>query len=174
MLEKIFESLLWNSRWIVLLAVIFSILAAFGLFYITTYDVITTLEHLLHYGELDAQGRATLKTMTVGHVVGAVDGYLLGTIMLIFALGLYELFISEIDPARGNKQSNNILLINSLDDLKDRLAKVILMILVVIFFENAIELQPENSLDLLYFALGIAFTALGLFLAHKAYGDHKD
>jgi uncharacterized membrane protein YqhA len=35
----------------------------------------------------------------VAHTVGSIDGFLLATILLIFALGLYELFISDIDEA---------------------------------------------------------------------------
>jgi uncharacterized membrane protein YqhA len=36
----------------------------------------------------------------VAHTVGSIDGFLLATILLIFALGLYELFISDIDEAQ--------------------------------------------------------------------------
>lgn len=172
MLERLFENFLWSSRWIVLLAVVFSLASAFGLFYMTTVDVIATLSHLTHYLELDEAARLELRTNTVGHVVASVDGYLLGIIMLIFALGLYELFISEIDPAQHSSNSSNILLINSLDDLKDRLAKVILMILVVIFFERAIHLNPKDMLELLYMGLGILMVSLALYFAHKAY--HTD
>jgi uncharacterized membrane protein YqhA len=109
-----------------------------------------------------------MKAQTVAHVVASVDGFLLGAIMLIFSLGLYELFISKIDVAQGNGTSK-ILIINSLDDLKDKLAKVILMILVVMFFEQAIFLKPTGPLELLYYALAIMLVALALFLSHKAY-----
>ena len=70
----------------------------------------------------------------VAHVVEVVDGYLLAAIMLIFALGLYELFVSRIEIAEGSEFAERLLLIRSLDDLKDRLAKVVLLILVVKFF----------------------------------------
>lgn len=49
-------------------------------------------------------------------------------VMLIFWLGRYELFVSDIDEARATRASSRIPVIGSLDDLKDRLAKVILMI----------------------------------------------
>jgi uncharacterized membrane protein YqhA len=41
--------------------------------------------------------RKELKIEMVAHAVGAIDGFLLATILLIFSLGLYELFISDID-----------------------------------------------------------------------------
>ncbi|MPQ76727.1 YqhA family protein [Hydrogenovibrio sp. JE_KL2] len=167
--EDWFESFLWNSRFIVLFAVVASLLMAFGIFYVTSIDVYYTLSHLSHYAQLDDAARADLKAKTVAHVVGSVDGFLLGTIMLIFSLGLYELFISKIDAAEGNKTSSKILMIHSLDDLKDKLAKVILMILVVMFFEQALFLKPTAPLELLYYSLAIMLVALALYLSHKAY-----
>ncbi|BBP45071.1 hypothetical protein THMIRHAS_04440 [Thiosulfatimonas sediminis] len=166
--EKSVEYALWNSRFVVMVAVVASLLTAFAIFYITMIDVFYTISHLAHYHQLDDAGRADLKALTVAHAVSSVDGFLLGAIMLIFSLGLYELFISKIDLAKGNNTSK-ILIINSLDDLKDKLAKVILMILVVMFFEQAIFLKPTGPLELLYYALAIMLVALALFLSHKAY-----
>ncbi len=171
-LERYFEGLLWNSRFIVLLAVIASLIMAIGIFYVTAVDVYYTIAHLGHYHELNDADRMELKAMTVAHVVSSVDGFLLGTVMLIFSLGLYELFISPIDAAEGKNSASKILMINSLDDLKDKLAKVILMILIVMFFEQAIFLKPTGPLELLYYSLAIMLVAAALYLSHKAYEKH--
>ncbi|MDR9498165.1 MAG: YqhA family protein [Hydrogenovibrio sp.] len=167
--EKGFEGLLWNSRFVVLLAVIASLVMAFGIFYMTSIDVYYTLAHLTHYHELAGADRAELKAQTVAHVVGAVDGFLLGTIMLIFSLGLYELFIDKIQAAEGKMGASQILIINSLDDLKNKLAKVILLILIVMFFEQALFLKPTTPLELLYYSLAIVLIALALYFSQKAY-----
>jgi uncharacterized membrane protein YqhA len=100
--------------------------------------------------------------------VDVVDGYLLALVMLIFGLGMYELFVSDIGQARGSKASSKILVIDSLDDLKNRLAKVILMILIVRLFEHAFRMQVQTMLDLLYFAAAVALVGLALFLTHKS------
>lgn len=170
--ERAFESALWNSRFVVLVAVVASLLTAFAVFYTTAIDVYYTITHLAHYHSMDDAGRALLKSQTVAHVVGAVDGFLLGAIMLIFSLGLYELFISKIDIAEGEKGASKILMINSLDDLKDKLAKVIIMILIVMFFEQAIFLKPTEPLELLYYALAIMMVSLALYLSHKSSSKH--
>lgn len=167
--EHIFETFLWKSRLVVLLAVVASLITAFAIFYITTIDIYFILAHLTEYHQLDDAARADLKAQTVGHVVSSVDGYLLATIMLIFALGLYELFISKIDLAENSHGASQILLINSIDDLKDKLTKVILMILIVMFFEQALFLKPSGTLELLYYSLSIMLVALALYLSHKAY-----
>jgi uncharacterized membrane protein YqhA len=91
--------------------------------------------------------------------------------MLIFSFGIYELFISEIDDAKG-AHGSSMLVISSLDDLKDRLAKVIIMILIVLFFEHAIHIRPHDVVELLYYGVGIAFVSFALYLLHKAYEGH--
>ena len=166
--ERIFESALWNSRFVVLSAVLASMVAAFAMFYVATVDAYFMTSHLLEYASpsLGVAERSALRATTVTHVVEIVDGYLMATVLLIFALGLYELFISDIDPAAQSEAAMNVLIINDLDDLKSRLAKVILMILIVRFFENAIRMQFVNALDLLYLAGGIALIGLALYLSH--------
>jgi uncharacterized membrane protein YqhA len=168
MFERIFETILWNSRLVVYAAVVASLFASLGLFYMTTVDVYDIVHHLMSYMVLDDDAQDALRADTIAHIVGAVDGYLLAIVMLIFTFGIYELFISEIDNAK-EAHGSNMLVITSLDDLKDRLAKVIVMILVVLFFEHAIHIQPKGVLDLLYYGIGIAFVSLALFLLHKAY-----
>jgi uncharacterized membrane protein YqhA len=167
--ERIFERLLWSSRLVVLVAVVASLLVGLAVFYIATVDVIELLRHLGDYASasLAADARAALRAQTIAHVVEVIDGYLLGTIMLIFAFGLYELFISRIDAAEGNELAERVLLIRNLDDLKDRLAKVVLLILVVKFFEHALGMEFERPLDLLYLGVGIALTAAAIYISHR-------
>lgn len=171
--EKLFEGVLWESRFAVLFAVVASLFSSLAVFYMATIDAYYMISHLGEYASpaLDSVERNTLRSATITHVVEIVDGYLLATVLLIFALGLYELFISKIDQAENAETSSNVLLISSLDDLKGRLAKVILMILIVKFFEHAIGMSFRSPLDLLYLAGGISLLGLALYLSHA--GDHK-
>jgi uncharacterized membrane protein YqhA len=172
MLERGFEHALWNSRFVVVVAVVASVAAAIALFYITTVDVWYTVAHVLHYADpsLAADARKALHDDTVTHIVEVVDGYLLATVMLIFAFGLYELFVSDIDEARGTSTSSRILVIDSLDDLKSRLVKVILMILIVKLFEHAVKMHIESIIELLYLGGAIALVGLALYLTHASEG----
>ncbi len=172
--EQAFESMLWRSRMIVLSAVIASLLASIAMFFLATVDAYFMLAHLGEYLSPDLLGeaRAAFRAQTVTHVVEIIDGYLLATVLLIFSLGLYELFISKIDQAEGEERASKVLVIHSLDDLKARLSKVVLMILVVKFFEHAISMKFNSSLELLYLAIGIAFIGLALYLSHAADSSH--
>ncbi|MCU7906221.1 MAG: YqhA family protein [Candidatus Thiodiazotropha sp. (ex Epidulcina cf. delphinae)] len=169
-MEKIFEQILWNSRLVVLAAVIASLAAAVAMFYMASVDAFYTISHLGNYASpaLTSVERIELRSTTVTHVVEIVDGYLLATVLLIFSLGLYELFISKIDHAEGSESASNVLMISSLDDLKSRLAKVVMMILVVRYFEFALGMNFVTPMDLLQFAAGIALLGLALYLSHMA------
>ena len=77
-------------------------------------------------------------------------------------------FISEPDEAKDSGQSTKLLVINSLDDLKSKLAKVILMILVVTFFEVSLSMPFVEAVDLVYFALGILMVSLALYFSSRS------
>jgi uncharacterized membrane protein YqhA len=173
-LEKMFEGMLWNSRLVVVVAVLSTMAGAFALFYMATVDAFYLVTHLLHYAspEMDAAARTVARGQTVTHVVEIVDGYLLATFLLIFSMGLYELFISKIDQAEQAENASKVLTIHSLDDLKTRLAKVVLMILVVRFFEYALGMGFKTPFELLQFAAGIALLGLALYLAHLSDSSH--
>lgn len=177
-IESIFEGGLWNSRFVILAAVVGSLVAGFVIFYMATVDVYFLFQHAIHYADasLSDEARKALHDSTVSHIVEVVDGYLLATVMLIFSLGLYELFISDIDQAHGSKASSKILVINNLDDLKGRLAKVILMIMIVTLFEEALHMKLETPLDLVYLGASITLIALALYFSHAAesVGGHAE
>jgi len=94
----------------------------------------------------------------------------MAVVMFLFGFGLYELFISDIDIAKTSK-SARILEIHSLDELKDKLAKVIVMVLVVNFFQRVLHTQYNGALEMVYFALSILALSLGLYFLHKG-GKH--
>ncbi len=176
LIEWLFEGFLWNARLVVLVAVLASLVVSLAVFFVTTVDVFYLVLELEHYAGLDSAGRGDVHDQTIRHVVQVIDGYLLATVLLIFSLGLYELFISRIDQA-DESTASRILSIRNLDDLKNRLAKVILMILIVKFFDYAIGMKFKEPLDILSFAGGIALIGLALYLAHGAehhagHGNH--
>jgi uncharacterized membrane protein YqhA len=152
----------------VLVAVVASLVAGFAIFFISTVDVVQLLGKIAVYTDpaMSDKARDSLRSGILAHIVDAVDGYLLATVMLIFAMGLYELFISKIDAVETSELAERVLLIKNLDDLKDRLAKVVLLMLVVKFFQYALDLKYENPLELLYLAIGILLIAAALYLSH--------
>jgi uncharacterized membrane protein YqhA len=167
-LERLFERLLWQSRVLVVVAVAASALLAAGTFYLATVDVVFLVGNLLPYASptLDTAGRVALREDTVAGIIKAVDAYLIAAILLIFALGLYELFVNKIDPSESAARTvPRLVQVTSLDDLKDRIAKLVLLVLIIEFFQYALKLKYATPLDLLYLAIGVLFIGGALYLS---------
>jgi uncharacterized membrane protein YqhA len=169
-IERSIEAILWNSRFLVLLPVFVALLLAIGVFVVTTVDAVIILGDSVRYvdPQISADDRTVLRLDTISNVVAVVDGYLLAAILLIFALGMYELFVNKIDAAEGSEFAERLLLIRSLDDLKNRLANVILLILIVKYFQAALNLKYDTAADLLSLAIGVILIAGALFLSGRA------
>eukprot|EP00241_Pyramimonas_parkeae_P001599 CAMPEP_0114269556 /NCGR_PEP_ID=MMETSP0058-20121206/26696_1 /TAXON_ID=36894 /ORGANISM="Pyramimonas parkeae, CCMP726" /LENGTH=468 /DNA_ID=CAMNT_0001388091 /DNA_START=568 /DNA_END=1975 /DNA_ORIENTATION=+ len=107
-----------------------------------------------------------------GYVVAAIDDFVLGVVLLVFGLGMYELFISEIDQeAMGNGTDLSLgkrpewLQTKGLDDLKKKLAKVIIMSLLVKtlgFFESV---EVSGSTELLQAATAVTLCSIAMYFA---------
>ncbi len=166
---KWFERLLWGSRLLILVAVVASVLVALCALYVATVDVVHLVVQTARY---TAHSPDEAHAEIVTTVVRTVDGYLLTAVMLIFAMGLYELFIGKIDAAEASEVAPRLLLIRSLDDLKDRLAKVVVLILVITFFQQALALHFGSARDLVYLALGTLLVGGALYLSSRAGGKH--
>jgi uncharacterized membrane protein YqhA len=170
-MERIFESTLWSSRFIVILAVIFGLVGAIILFAVASVDIYDTAEFVVNT-YMNHEHPQNFHEDVVSGVIGAVDFYLIGVVMILFSFGLYELFISDIDIAKNKDgHDNKILAIDSLDQLKDKISKVIVMVLVVSFFQKVTHTQYDNALDMLYFGLSITAVSVGLYFLGKV-GKH--
>jgi uncharacterized membrane protein YqhA len=85
--------------------------------------------------------------------VTIIDLFLLGTVLYIIAVGLYELFVDPGLPMPA------WLRITTLDDLKERLLGVVVVLLAVTFLGSAV--TWDGSVNIL--ALGLAVgTVLGV------------
>ena len=166
MLERVFEGAIWRSRFVVILAVVFGLIGAFVLFIVASMDIWGVAVYTFNTIITGAHPDKFHEDIVAG-IIGAVDLYLIAVVMFIFAFGLYELFISEIDEAMEDGKTSSILAIHSLDQLKDKIAKVIVMVLVVSFFQKVLHMEYSTALEMLYFALSIASLSIGLYFLGK-------
>ncbi|KAK3017288.1 hypothetical protein RJ639_006392 [Escallonia herrerae] len=118
------------------------------------------------------------------HLVEAIDVYLAGTVMLIFGMGLYGLFISNV-PADAHpsvdraltgsslfgmfalKERPKWMKISSLDELKTKVGHVIVMILLVKMFERSKMVTIATGLDLLSYSVCIFLSSASLYILHN-------
>lgn len=166
MIEKIFEKVLWNSRFITILPVIFGLVGSVVMFVVASYDIIKVILGVWSYIVLNDHS-VDVHSDSVGLIIGAIDLYLMAIVFFIFSFGIYELFISEIEEMRESKHAR-VLEIHSLDQLKDKIGKVIVMVLIVNFFQRVLHTGFSSPLEMTYLALSILALCLGLYFLHKS------
>ncbi|CAA0395816.1 hypothetical protein AtNW77_Chr4g0295551 [Arabidopsis thaliana] len=122
-------------------------------------------------------------------LVEAIDIYLLGTVMLVFGLGLYELFISNLDTSESRthdivsnrsslfgmftlKERPQWLEVKSVSELKTKLGHVIVMLLLIGLFDKSKKVVITSVTDLLCISVSIFFSSACLFLLSRLNGSH--
>ena len=164
MLENKFEKTLWSTRFVVLIAVVLSIVSSITLFILGGWDILqaTIISNPIFDHNINTNNDLLFK------IISSIDLFLIGIVLLIFGFGVYELFISEIEFARG-KFADSTLKINSLDQLKNKIIKVIIIVLIVKFFEKVLKLSHNFTTprDLLLFSLSILSICVGYFLINR-------
>ena len=136
------RQLLGSSRYFIVVAVIGSFIASAAAL---VYGGMATAAIVWRtFSERDfSQTGAKLLAVDL---VTMIDLFLLGTVLYIVAVGLYELFIDPSLPMP------NWLRITTLDDLKERLLGVVAVLLAVTFLGSAV--TWNGTTDIL--ALGVA------------------
>jgi uncharacterized membrane protein YqhA len=140
------EWLVEKSRYLPLIG-IFSMLvgslAAFFVGAVKTFQVLQT-----------AAAQYTEAEPTLYVLFEALDCFLVGTGLIVIAVGLYELFI-------GGLEVPDWMLVKSLDELKAKFVFVIIPVMAVKFVQKILK-QDGDSLDTLYYGGSIAIITLAL------------
>lgn len=155
------ERVLWSTRLLLLGGVAGSAGLAAAVVWVATVDLARFAADVAHYTTNDAAG---LRSELVTDVVKIVDTYLVAAILIVAAFGLYELFIGRLDARRTDGDAPRLLVARSLDELKDRIAKLVILILVIEFFQRALKTDVSDAEDLLVFGGGIALVTLAAVL----------
>jgi uncharacterized membrane protein YqhA len=141
-----------STRYLALIGVVFGWIASLTAF---AWGAIKTVKVVIALvtGHLDGMAVA---------LVGVMDAFLIASGLLIFALGLYELFVGELALP-------DWLVFHDLDELKGKLAGIIIMVMAVSFLER-LE-TTGDAREILYSGIAVALvsaTMIALGYKHKA------
>lgn len=117
--------------------------------------IFTAGAETLRAGDFSAK---TAKTLSLG-VIEIIDMFLVGTVAYITAVGLYKLFISNVEvelPIR--------LKINSLSDLEDKIIGVVVAALAVAFLGHAASGSEPTALLNYGGGIALVIAALAFFM----------
>lgn len=163
---RLLHRLLAATRFLPLLGIVGSLLLAAALFVVGLWRAV-----VLAFGIIEAvTDDSTAKVFAVA-TIEDIDFFLIATALYITGVGLYELFVG----ATPNLPS--WLIIESLDDLKDKLLGAVVVVLAVTFLATATKWKGDGG-ELLQYALAVsavilAITIYGSFRRDKHGGSSK-
>jgi uncharacterized membrane protein YqhA len=133
-----------GSRYVIVLAVIGTLLSSLTLLVYGALTAVDIVIDTIRHHSVSPEGSKDLSI----EFIELVDLFLLGTVLYIISIGLYELFIDD------TLETPDWLHIDDLDDLKDKLIAVIVVLLGVTFLGSAV--SWKGGRDILYYGLAIA------------------
>ena len=140
-----------------LIAVLGCFAASVTLLIYGALETITTIGHALSTGTVSSENSKQL----ILSFIEVVDLFLLATVFYITALGLYELFIDE----RINVP--HWLEIHSIDDLKTKLASVIVVVLSVLYLSQVVKWNGDPNILPFGVSISLVIAALTYFLSSQ-------
>lgn len=150
-----------GSRYLALLAVIGSFIASaivqvYGLIRVVTnaYDAYIGRDYS------DQAAKAVLVD-----AVSTIDLFLVGTILFVFAIGFYQLFIDDVPGLPRAMQ------VETFGELKARLVSVVIVALIVSFLGESVEWSGMSTAILAYgLAIGAVILSLGFVTRYLEVG----
>ena len=140
-----------------LIAVLGCFAASVTLLIYGALETITTIGQALSTGTVSSENSKQL----ILSFIEVVDLFLLATVFYITALGLYELFIDE----RINVP--HWLEIHSIDDLKTKLASVIVVVLSVLYLSQVVKWNGDPNILPFGVSISLVIAALTYFLSSQ-------
>ena len=133
-------------------SVVIVVIGAFALFVTALITFVWGFAKVWSFVDLLLEDGANSSLATV-RLLEVIDTYLLGTVVLILAIGLVELFVTPL-------QLPEWLVIRDLGDLKGKLIDVIQLVAAIKFLEKLV--LSEEPLDTLWYALAVSSVILAL------------
>ena len=145
------------SRYLILVAIAGTFIAATTLIVYGGIEAAQLVIETIREGKVSGKGAKILALA----FIEIIDIFLLGTVLYIIALGLYELFIDEslTLPAW--------LVIHTLDDLKNKLTSVVIVVMGVLFLGQVVTWDGQRDLLRYGAAIALVIAALTYFLSNK-------
>lgn len=166
---------MYRFKFMAILAVVGSLIVSALLFVLATLETIEVVRKVINDYTFNSpyELRKSLLHYAMSRSIELIDVYLLGIVLLIFGVGLYNLIFPQKRTMLDVEQYK-MFNISSIEDLKDQLSKVIMLVLIVNIFEKVYTLKVENHLDVLFLATAVALAGLAILLTHLFKSQHKN
>jgi uncharacterized membrane protein YqhA len=162
MMETIFR-----TRYVSVIAVIFGAVGAVLMFVI---GAVTTVDSVVTYfgGHGDAAFSSDAALAATVEIVSALDQFLLGLVLLVFAFGVYSLWIvADTAESESRIHAPEWIKVTSVTDLKVQLLEVVAVLLAVLFLKGVLS-NPQTAWSDLVVPIAVVLFAGAVWLIRKA------
>lgn len=150
-----------------MLSFVASLLGSFVLFVVGTLDIFKVASMAFDY--YIENGDQDIHEYIVTDIIIAIDIYLVEVVLLVFSAGLYRLFISPIDQSEDSDVAHPFN-IQTFSELKDKIARVVILAVIIEFFRAVVDIQFSTPLDAIYLALSVLALAASVYLMNIEFG----
>ncbi|MGQ4555217.1 YqhA family protein [Halobellus sp. GM3] len=134
--ETYFETTFFNLRFILLIPVLASLFGSTIMFALGSYNVYSATASFFLENSMSSKD-------VILPIIKALDAFLIGIILIIFSFGIYDFFISKLDPADHASIRPDWFKFESTGELKNKLIEVVLVILSIKFFEQVLVVADD-------------------------------
>lgn len=151
-----FMRFLASSRYLIFVAVVCTLIGATTLLCYGAVETFALLRQLLDPGGEGMKAKALILAS-----IELTDLFLLATVLYVIAIGLFELFVDDRLHLPG------WLEIHDLNDLKEKLIGVLIVVMAVLFLGQVVTWNGERNLLPYGGAIALVIAALTWFVSQK-------
>jgi uncharacterized membrane protein YqhA len=142
---------------------------------VSVVDAIAVISAVVKYASLasDVHAAAPVRMLIVTHAIEALDGVLLAATVLVFAWGLYSVFIGPLEQAAQGTVEHRALLTGSLHELKHRLVQLILVVALVKVLEVSLGQLANGGIGIVYVAAAFLLLAVALQVGNLGMNERQ-
>ncbi|MFB6233362.1 MAG: YqhA family protein [Haloarculaceae archaeon] len=130
-LAEHFEPPFFKLRFILIVPILISMIGAVMMFAVGTHQIYKAATAILLKTDFSNTG-VTLP------IIKALDAFLIGIILIIFSFGIYDFFVSILEPAEHAGLRPDWFKFETTGELKTKMVELVLVILAILFFEQII------------------------------------
>ncbi|MFQ5967707.1 MAG: YqhA family protein [Acidimicrobiia bacterium] len=167
---------IFRARWVSVFGALFGVAGAVIMFAIGGVTTVRAVSIYLGLNELEALSDQAALTATV-EIISALDQFLLGLVLFVFAYGVYALFVVPDRDMWQEKRKRvgapDWLDIESVTDLKVRLLETIAILLAVLFLKTVLESASSGGAvpwSDIVIPISVLLFAASIWLIKRAHG----
>jgi uncharacterized membrane protein YqhA len=160
-----FEPPFFKLRFILIVPIMISMVGAVMMFAVGTHQIYKAATAILFKADFSNPG-VTLP------IIKALDAFLIGIILVIFSFGIYDFFVSILEPAEHAGLRPDWFKFETTGELKTKMVELVLVILAILFFEQMIANAGSFDDPLLFLIIPIGAAILAVSIGFFKWATH--